>query len=361
MTTPLEHYQEQIARGFIEKDEQQESTILILETIYHDLVIRQKKRNSQAGKVRRKIKPRKPIHGLYLWGTVGIGKTFLLDTFYNCLPVKKMRLHFHAFMRQIHQDLKTYQGQKNPLQKIAKKISDEVLVICFDEFFVSNIADAMILGELFKALFKGGVCLVATSNIAPDDLYKNGIQRQRFLPTIEIIKKNVRTVHLQSHKDYRRRHIEQAGVYYTPLDKTAKENLAQSFRHFSQCPNISEEPIEVLGRNIDIVRQAGDTIWFDFYKICGRPRSQNDYLELTKHYRTVVIEAIPVLDKLSSDLIISLINLIDVLYDSHTRVIISAEATVENLYPNNKLHPEFNRTQSRLIEMQSADYFGFQS
>ena len=354
--TPLEYYQQQIADGVIQKDDEQLATVQILETIYQDLIVRQKKRDSQVGQLRRKVKPRKPIQGLYLWGTVGVGKTFLLDAFYQCLPVKKMRLHFHAFMREIHQKLKEHQGQKNPLQKIAKEIADKVLVICFDEFFVSNIADAMILGELFKALFQGGVCLVTTSNIAPDELYKNGIQRERFLPAIEVIKNNVRVINLQSKEDYRLRHIQKAGVYYTPLDKTAEENLEHSFRHFSQCPNFSNEPIEILGRQIDIVKQAADTIWFDFYKICGRPRSQNDYLELAKQYHTFLISNLPVLDKLSSDLIISLINLIDVLYDEQRRVVISAEAPVEQLYQQHEAHPEFSRTQSRLIEMQSADY-----
>lgn len=355
--TPIEYYRQQITAGIIEKDDEQQAVMQMLETTYNDLLIRQKQRDSQVGKIRRKVKPRPPIRGLYVWGTVGVGKTFLLDTFYHCLPVKKIRLHFHAFMRQIHQNLKEQQGQKDPLQKIAKKIADEVLVICFDEFFVSDIADAMILSELFKALFTGGICLVTTSNIAPDELYKNGIQRERFLPAIDVIKKNVRIVNLKSKEDYRLRHIQKAGVYYTPLDQTAEENLEHSFRHFSQCPKVSTEPIEILGRHINIVKQAGDTIWFDFYKICGRPRSQNDYLELAKQYRTFLISNVPILDNVSSDLIISFIHLIDVLYDEQRRVVMSAEAPVNRLYQKNKAHPEFERTQSRLIEMQSADYF----
>lgn len=357
MTTPLEHYQQKIDDGVIEKNDEQQAVVQILETIYNDLLIRQEQRDSQVGKLRRKVKPRPPIQGLYLWGTVGVGKTFLLDALYDCLPVKKIRLHFYAFMRQIHQALKEIQGQKNPLQHIGEKISDKFLVICFDEFFVSNIADAMILGELFKALFKGGVCLVATSNITPDELYKNGLQRERFLPAIDVIKKNVRVINLKTKADYRLRHIQKAGVYYTPLDQTAEKNLAYSFDQLAQCPNVSTEAIEILGRRIDIVKQAADTIWFDFYKICGRPRSQNDYLELVKQYRTFLISNVPAFNKVSDDLIVSFIQLIDVLYDKQRRIVISAEKPVDQLYPENNVFPEFKRTQSRLIEMQSADYF----
>lgn len=354
--TPLEYYRQQINFGLIEEDDEQEAIIKILETVRNDLVDRQKQRNSQIGKLRRKIKPRSPIQGLYLWGTVGIGKTFLLDTFYHCLPVKKTRLHFHAFMQKIHKDLSEQQGKKNPLQYIAKKIADETLLICFDEFFVSNIADAMILGELFKSLFENGVCLVATSNTAPNELYKSGIQRERFLPAIKLIQENTRVINLQSKGDYRLRHIQKAGVYYTPLNQNAEEKLEHSFHHFSQHFDISIEPIEILGRKIDIVKEAGENIWFDFYKICGRPRSQNDYLELAKLYRQFFISNIPVFNEASSDLIISFINLIDVLYDKQRCLVISAEAPAEQLYQENKAHPEFKRTESRLIEMQSEDY-----
>lgn len=355
--TPLESYQQKLKHGEITEDARQLEVMEILDTIYHDLMKRQKNLDSQIGQLRRKIKPRPSIKGLYIYGSVGVGKTFMLDTFYDCLPVRKIRLHFHAFMRQIHQSLKKTQGIKNPLQQIAAQIADDVLVICFDEFFVSNIVDAMILGELFKALFKGGLCLLTTSNIAPDDLYKNGIQRDRFLPAIKIIKNNVHTIHLDTQKDYRLRHIEKAGVYFTPLNDIAEKNMEAAFQHYADSPNVSNDPIEILGREIEVVKHTYNIIWFDFYKICGRPRSQNDYLDLAKHYETFFISNIPILDQVGSDLIISFVNLIDILYDTQKRVVISAEAPVTDLY-HNKIHKvTFDRTKSRLIEMQSNDYF----
>ena len=357
MKTPLEVYQQKLSNGEIAEDAQQCKVIDRLEKIYRNLIKRQQFRDSQIGQLRRKIKPRRPIKGLYLYGSVGVGKTFLLDVFYDCLPVPKVRIHFHAFMQQVHQSLKENQGTKNPLQKIARQIADDVLVICFDEFFVSNITDAMILGELFKALFKGGVCLVTTSNIAPDDLYKNGLQRERFLPAIKVIKNNVRSIHLKTTTDYRRRHIEKAGVYFSPLDNNAEKKMETAFELYSAAKSFCTEKIEILGRQIEIIKQADNTIWFDFYKICGRPRSQNDYLELVKHYHTFLVSNVPVLDDVKSDLILSFINLIDILYDAQKRVVISAEAPVTKLYSKDKHKVAFDRTESRLIEMQSDDYF----
>lgn len=354
--TPLEAYQQKIKHGEIKEDKRQREIISVLNKIYHHLVKRQTFRDSQIGQLRRKIKPRPPIKGLYLWGNVGAGKTFLLDTFYDCLPVRKIRLHFHAFMQQIHQSLKETQGIKNPLQKIARQIADDVLVICFDEFFIVNIADAMILGELFKALFKGGVCLVTTSNIAPDELYKNGIQRERFLPAIEVIKNNVYTIHLQSKTDYRQQHIEKGNVYFTPIDNEAEKNMEAAFQHFAHCPDSSTDPIEILGRKIDIIKQTSHTIWFDFYKICGRPRSQNDYLELAKDYQTFLISNVPTFDQVGSDLIVSFIHLIDILYDTKKQIVLSANAPIKELYQGKPYQIAFNRTKSRLTEMQSADY-----
>lgn len=357
MTTPQEAYQQKLRSSEIAQDPRQKEVIEALDTIYHNLVKRQKLRDSQIGQLRRKIKPRPPIKGLYLYGNVGVGKTFMLDLFYDCLPVSKVRLHFHAFMQKIQQSLREAQGVKNPLQKIARQISNDVLVICFDEFFVSNIADAMILSELFKELFKGGLCLVTTSNIAPDDLYKNGLQRERFLPAIDVIKKNVRVLHLESTSDYRRRHIQKAGVYFSPLNRDAENKMETVFEYYVNTKNISTDKIEILERSIDIIKQADRTIWFDFSKICGRPRSQNDYLELVKHYDTFFVSHVPIFDKTSNDLTLSFIHLIDVLYDAKKRLVLSAEAPATELYHGQKFKIAFKRTKSRLIEMQSEDYF----
>lgn len=355
--SPLAQYQSLVAKGELKHDAQQVIVMSHLETIFHALVTRQRFRDSHLGKLRRKIKPKPPVKGLYLWGSVGIGKTRLIDLFYDCLPVKKMRLHFHAFMQQIHHALHEHQGEKNPLDAIAKEIAAKTIVICFDEFFVSNITDAMLLGELLKSLFHYGTCLIASSNVKPDDLYKHGLQRERFLPAIALIHQYTTELHLKSQVDYRLHHIRQAGVFYTPLDELAVQNMEQSFKHFSANEPVSTETIQLFSRPIRIVKQAHTTIWFEFKDICGRPRSQKDYLALAKAYDTVLISNIPLISPKQNDLIVSLINLIDVFYDAHVRVVISAAASVNHLYTEGNHLQEFERTKSRLIEMQSETYF----
>ncbi len=354
--TPLQYYRKQVSSGKIAEDPQQLKIMQHFEHIYHQLIKRQAFRDSYVGQLRRKIKPRPPIKGLYLWGKVGVGKTYLMDSFFHCLPVKKMRMHFHPFMQMIHNQLAQIQGQTNPLQLIAKQIADQYIVICFDEFVVTNIADAMILGELFKALLKRGLCLVTSSNIAPDDLYKRGIQRQRFLPAISLIKQYTTVINLDSEKDYRLRHLEQSGVYYTPLNQSAQNKMELSFTLFSKKAAVLKEPIQLFGRSIAIQKQAGDIIWFDFMQICGRPRSQKDYLALAKQYKTILISEIPKLRAEQVDLMVSFINLIDILYDAKIRVIISAEGQPADLYLSGHQLKAYQRTISRLIEMQSKDY-----
>src|SRR3990167_1177165 len=226
--TPYQYYQQEINAGRIQPDNRQYPVIENLEIIFHALTMREKNKSCLLNLFCRK----KPIKGLYLWGSVGIGKTFLMDCLYHCLSIRKMRLHFHQFMLNIHQELQSVQGVKIPLQIIAKKISQTVDVICFDEFFVCNIADAMILGELFSHLFKNGVTLVASSNSPPDLLYKEGLQRERFLPAIKLIKENTEVVHLHSKMDYRRQHINNTGVYYFPLNSQAQQNMENAFIHF---------------------------------------------------------------------------------------------------------------------------------
>lgn len=356
MSAPLSNYEKKLASGEIHADPQQREVIKELDRIYDELVERQKRRDSRLGKVRRRIKPRPPIHGLYMVGSVGVGKTLMMDLFYECLPVRKMRLHFHAFMQRIHQLLRESQGIKNPLESIARQISNDVLVICFDEFFVSNIADAMILGELFKALFAGGVCLVTTSNTAPDDLYKHGIQREQFIPAIEEIKRHVRVIALTTQQDYRYEHEKSISAYFSPLNERSNESMENAFQHIAQSESSSDAPIDVLGRKIDIIKQANHVIWFQFHKLCGRPRSQEDYLELVKDYNVFLISDIPKLDTVNIDLIISFMNLIDVLYDAQKRLVVSADTTIELLYTKNDPRASFARTRSRLVDMQSKEY-----
>lgn len=357
MNLPSKLYLEQVERQHLQLDSQQLKVLHQLDHIFTQLVKRQKKRLAYTGRLRRRIKPRQPITGLYLWGTVGIGKTHLMDLFYKQLPVQKLRLHFHAFMRDLHQQLREKQGMQDPLKHIAKSLADNFLVICFDEFFVSNIADAMLLGTLFRYLFAGGICLVTTSNVDPDHLYQDGIQREQFLPTIKLLKQHTIIIHLQSNIDYRLEHIKSAGIYHSPLNQRSNELLELSFIHYAQHHKIITAPIEILGRYINLVQLSDSVVWFDFTDLCSPPRSQQDYLVLSQQFDTIIISQIPQLDDSAINNVTLFISLIDILYDSHTRMIASAAVPIDQLYSTGRLGFEFKRTASRLHEMNSAAYF----
>lgn len=349
--TPKEYYQNELQAGRIQPDDRQVPVIEKLDVIFQELTARNHKK-SWFDRFRSKT----PVKGMYLWGGVGIGKTFMMDCFYHSLTIPKLRLHFHQFLLRMHKELQSIQGEKNPLEVIAKKMASETSVICFDEFFVSNIADAMILGEFFQHLFDNGVTLITSSNIPPDLLYFEGLQRERFLPAIELIKKNTEIVHLHSKMDYRQNRIHQSGVYYTPLDQTAAHNMENAFTHFSNAAEINDEPITLYQRKIPIVKQAGSVIWFDFDVICGRPRSQNDYLAITEMYHTVMIQNLRTIRAEENDLILSFIYLVDILYDAHCRLIISSDVLPNAIYTADKTEQPFQRTLSRLMEMQSEVY-----
>lgn len=349
--TPTEYYQQALSSGQIREDARQQVIIEKLDIIFQSLMERHLKKNWLDH-----FRAKKTIKGLYLWGSVGIGKTFLMDCFYHCLTIPKLRLHFHQFLLRIHEELQAIQGKKNPLSLIAKKIANETTVICFDEFFVSNIADAMILGELFQHLFENGVTLITSSNIPPDLLYKEGLQRERFLPAIHLIKENTEVIHLHSKMDYRKQHVRQSGVYYTPLNDLAMQNMEEAFVHFSNGAIPEEEPITVYQRDIAIIKKAGSVIWFDFDVICGRPRCQNDYLALTEKYHTVMIQNVREIKLNEHDLILSFIYLVDILYDAHCRLILSASVSLEHIFDPEKTKQPIQRTLSRLIEMQSQEY-----
>lgn len=347
---PSEYYNQALASGHIKPDSQQRIVIEELDTICHALQSHSKKTWFIP---RRK---NNPVKGLYLWGSVGSGKTFLMDCFYRCVTVPKMRLHFHQFLLHTHEALQRMQGTKNPLQAIAKNLSQEVSVICFDEFFVSNIADAMILGELFLHLFENNVTLVTSSNVPPNLLYKEGLQRERFLPVITLIQQHTHVMHLHSKTDYRRQHIHQTGVYYTPLDKAATDNMENAFTHFSQGAEAEYDPIIIYDRPISVIKRARAVIWFDFKTICGRPRCQNDYLDITKNYHTILMQNLRAIKPNENDLILSFIYLVDILYDAHCRLVISSEVTMDHIVTFEKIEQPFQRTLSRLIEMQSEAY-----
>lgn len=352
--TPIEYYHELISSGNLSEDPAQLAVLARLEAVSLLLIAEQKRRESFFSFLQ---KP-KLIHGIYLWGSVGIGKTLMMDCFFHCLPFKnKLRMHFHAFMQRVHNELVKYQGEKNPLELVANDLAAEAMVLCFDELFVSDVTDAMLLGRLFKSLFARGVSLVATSNTAPDDLYKYGLQREQFIPAINAIKQNSEVIHLPIKVDYRLRHLQEAGVFYTPLDDFAKTSMEKTFSVLTQDETVSTTPVEIAGREIQVVKKAGDTIWFDFQVICTVPRSQKDYLLIAEKYRTVFISDIPVIGANEKDKICLFISLIDVFYDANVRVVISAAEPVAQIYSRGYMVMEYTRTHSRLLEMQSSDYF----
>ncbi|MFB1001458.1 MAG: cell division protein ZapE [Pseudomonadales bacterium] len=304
-----------------------------------------------------------PERGLYFWGGVGRGKTYLMDMFFDALPIdQKLRIHFHRFMRRVHQELATLADTKNPLEIVADRIAAEAKVICFDEFFVSDITDAMILAGMFDALFKRGVCLVATSNIAPDGLYRDGLQRTRFLPAIGLIKQHTEVLNIDGGVDYRLRALERAELYYTPLDGGADASLLQSFERLipqrdSECVSHRiDTSIEVEGRRINARYLADDVVWFDFDAICDGPRSQNDYIEIAKEFHAVLISDVPQMGPHNEDRARRFINLVDEFYDRNIKLVLSAAVNLQDLYQEGRLAFEFQRTCSRLQEMQSHEY-----
>ncbi|MFZ9034704.1 MAG: cell division protein ZapE [Francisellaceae bacterium] len=298
------------------------------------------------------------IKGLYLWGGVGRGKTFIMDLFYEALDEpKKQRQHFNHFMKQIHAWLRKYQGQKDPLQKVAEAIAEQYRIICFDEFFVEDIADAMILGGLFKALFEKGIILVATSNIPPDRLYAGGLQRQLFLPAIEALKQHVTVFNLDSGIDYRQRELKSSENYFYPSDH-AKTYLSQKFSQIAIDADAGLKHTDILleDRKISIIAVASNIIWFDFFAICGHARGVSDYITLARTYKHVIIANIPILTEAHENESRRFIALVDEFYDENTHLIISAATHYNDIYQGQKLIFQFERTLSRLKEMQSEQY-----
>lgn len=357
--SPLQRYLRDLEKEGFVKDPAQQMAVDKLQTLYEKLIDDQKEREREAAKWFSKFKKKqpKPVKGLYFWGGVGRGKTYLMDNFYESLPFKqKMRIHFHRFMQRVHAELKELKDQKNPLEVVGKKLSEETRIICFDEFFVSDIGDAMILAGLMEELFNNGVSLVCTSNIVPDGLYKDGLQRARFLPAIELVKEHTEVVNVDGGNDYRLRTLEQAELYHYPIDDQANINLEKYFSQLAVEAGSHELDLEINGRTIVAHRHSDDVVWFDFKAICDGPRSQNDYIELAREFHAVIISNVPQFNIEKDDLARRFINLVDEFYDRCVKVIISAEAPIHELYQSGKLSFEFERTESRLLEMQSHEY-----
>lgn len=313
-------------------------------------------KSSRSSKLKRLINRPEVPRGVYMWGGVGRGKSFLMDSFYSVIPVvRKTRLHFHEFMRGVHHQLDELKGIANPLDEVAKRVARKYRLICFDEFHVSDIADAMILYNLLKALFDNGVSFVMTSNYHPDTLYPDGLHRDRMLPTIALLKEKLDILNVDAGNDYRKRALEQVECYLTPLGAKADSVLNNAFTSVAETAD--EEPyIIVEGREIKTLRRAGGAIWFDFAALCGAPRSQNDYLEIATRFHTVILSGIPRMSAAMSSEARRFTWLIDVFYDRKVKLLMSAEVEPEELYTEGMLANEFHRTVSRIIEMQSREY-----
>lgn len=357
--TPIQRYRKDLEREDFSYDKAQEQAVEHLDHLYHELVLRYEMRpKSWISRLSPKAsKSSAPAKGLYFWGGVGRGKTYLVDTFYESLPFRrKMRVHFHRFMQRVHRDLRELQGEKNPLEIVGKRIADDALVLCFDEFFVSDITDAMILAELMGQLFSRGVTLVATSNIVPELLYENGLQRDRFLPAIDLIQKYTDVVNVDSGVDYRLRALEQAEIFHSPLDAGAKTCMVSAFESLAPEPGERDVMIEIEGRDIPALRVADDVLWCDFADLCDGPRSQNDYIEIARIYHAVLVSDVPVMSGASDDLARRFVNMVDEFYDRNVKLIMSAAADIDHLYTGSNLAFVFERTKSRLVEMQSHEY-----
>ncbi len=359
-----EKYNKALQQPDMKPDAAQQQAVAKLETLSLALT---KKQGNLLSQLLKKISPltqhkNKTIQGLYFWGGVGRGKTWLVNLFFDALPIKeKYRVHFHHFMLEIHEELSIlssskHKNRKNPLQHIAKQLAKKYKVLCIDEFIVTNITDAMILSELLHALFKQQVCLVATSNRVPDDLYLNGLQRERFLPAIELIKTHTEVFHLDGGVDHRTSLLEQNAVYYSPITENTNQQLSTRAQELAITPVVENKVLKVLGRDIQTTLCSEEMVYFDFKSICSTPRAAQDYIELARQFNTIFISNIPVLDEFSDDKARRFIYLIDELYDRNVKLIASAAADPKKLYQGNMLKFAFHRTSSRLIEMRSHHY-----
>ena len=301
----------------------------------------------------------KKNHGAYIWGGVGRGKSFLVDEFFHLIPIRfKQRLHFLHFMEAVHQDLKKWQGRKNPLRLLANDWAKTTQLLCLDEFQVSDIADAMIMRTLLEELFKQGVVIVTTSNTIPDRLYEHGLQREQFIPAIELIKSKMSVLELDHGKDYRLVTLSTMGVYHYPLGKDSDEKMLKTFNRLAKG-EVSEEPLDLKNRHVKVLKMGNGVGWFLFKELCEGPRGSSDYIILSKIFHTVLLSEVPTFGKDDSDRRRRFTWLVDEFYDQKVNLILSANAPIEKLLSNSLKNNEVLRTESRLIEMQSKKYLGY--
>jgi cell division protein ZapE len=347
---------ELVARGYT-ADPAQLRAVDALERCAQEWAVYKEKRSNPLKKlINRPDIPR----GVYMYGGVGRGKSFLMDCFFGAVPLKrKTRLHFHEFMREVHRELSGLQGTVNPLDELAKRIARKYRLICFDEFHVADITDAMILHRLLAALFDNGVGFVTTSNFKPDDLYPNGLHRDRILPAIALLNQKLEVINVDNGTDYRRRTLEQLKLYHTPLGAEADAAMRDAFDRLAEKQD--EEPVlHIEARDIHARRKAGGLVWFDFKTLCGGPRSQNDYLEIATQFHTVLLSDVPHMPVRMASEARRFTWLVDVLYDRRVKLIMSAAVAAELLYTEGPLAHEFPRTVSRLNEMQSSEFLALE-
>jgi len=355
--TVLEHYQKELqTRGF-HSDPAQLRAVAALDRCATEWAAYKDKRSNSL----KKLINRPPIpRGVYLYGGVGRGKSFLMDCFFEAVPLKrKTRLHFHEFMREVHRELHDLQGTVNPLDVLGQRMSKRYKLICFDEFHVADITDAMILHRLLQALFENGVGFVTTSNFQPDDLYPGGMHRDRVLPAIALLNQEMEVLNVDNGVDYRRRTLERLDLYQVPNGAAADASMAQAFASLAECAEGSPV-LQIESRQIRARRRAGGVVWFDFKELCGGPRSQNDYLEIASQFHTVLLSDVPQMQANGSSEARRFTWLVDVLYDRRVTLMVSAQVAPELLYTSGPLAHEFPRTVSRLNEMQSAEFLALE-
>ena len=351
--SPAERYAQALSSGQFMPDDAQAIAVHELDRVWVELIQRFKASKKAFRRFRRQTSPK----GVYMWGGVGRGKTWLMDQFYDSIPFRrKIRMHFHHFMQHVHRELNKLSGQRNPLDLVADQIYKDAVVICFDEFFVSNVTDAMILSDLFQKLFERGITLVATSNIAPEGLYKNGIHRDRFIPTIEMVKKHCQVLNVDAGVDYRLRVLKQAQLFKSPLTHDNQNWMAQRFSALTQTQQHSDEPIIINNRIVETVAHTEDVLWCEFAELCLKPRSPADFIEIANIYNTVLVSNVPHLTDFLNDGTRRFIYLVDEFYDRGVKLLLTSEDNIVDIYQGEKLAFEIERTRSRLLEMQSDEY-----
>lgn len=364
--SPLSRYQRLLAAGEYQADEVQRQAVTQLDHIYQALQ-QIPAVSAPAGGLRGKLSrllgkssetaKQRPVQGLYMWGGVGRGKTWLMDMFFHSLPGdRKLRLHFHRFMLRVHEELTELQGQENPLEIIADGFKAQTDVLCFDEFFVSDITDAMLLATLLQALFARGITLVATSNIPPDVLYRNGLQRARFLPAIDLINEYCDVMNVDAGIDYRLRTLTQAHLYLTPLDEQTRQTMDQMFVKLAGKKGEAAPVLQINHRPLQVIHAVDGVLAVDFHTLCEEARSQLDYIALSRLYHSVILYNVRVMGPLKENTARRFLALVDEFYERHVKLVIAAEASMFEIYQGERLKFEYQRCLSRLQEMQSEEY-----